>query len=326
MNETLGKKSDHCEIEKTTTNNNIITDLQAIAQEFNTFFANIAVDLRASLKFIKQDFLNYSCKGNLSGKSFFFSPITNLEVQAIISSLENKFSKNSSDSISNYIVKECSPLIIDVLAYLFNLSFEKGIFPSALKRAIIIPIFKKGDKTVLNNYRPISLLSVFSKIFEKAVKSRLVNYLNKIEFFHPAQYGFRENRSTEDALLEFLNKAYSTLNSNYSSAALFVDITKAFDMVNHSILCKLLSSIGFRGCALSWFQSYLHNRSQQTRIGNYLSDELLLNIGVPQGSVLGPILFLIYINNIFEQPFKGDVVAFADDMALVYEDSDLRNI
>lgn len=247
------------------------------------------------------------------------------EVISIIKSLKNKHSSGI-DDISSSLVKGISVNIADILSHIFNASLELGIFPELLKTAIVLPLFKKGCKKDVNNYRPISLLNVFSKILEKAVKARLTKFLGKINFLGSQQFGFRSNLSTEDALNKFLGSVHKSLNNDKTVAAVFVDITKAFDTVNHQILLLKLSEIGIRGTALNWFKSYLKNRYQYVKLQDKLSEAGEITAGVPQGSVLGPLLFLVYLNSIFDQNFLAEIVAFADDMALVYVGNSVQDI
>lgn len=207
------------------------------------------------------------------------------------------------------------------MLHIFNLSLYSGIVPKALKKAVVLPIYKKGKKDILDNYRPISLLPVFSKLLEKAVKTRMLQFMNQYEFLSEKQFGYMENLNTEDALLQFLTPIYEDLNDNKKVAGLFVDITKAFDTVDHSLLLEKLLHAGFRGVILSWFESYLTDRYQMVRVGDTLSSNLHITAGVPQGSVLGPILFLVYINSLCKLKLNGKLVAFADDTALAYSDS-----
>jgi hypothetical protein len=225
---------------------------------------------------------------------------------------------NSHLGNSNFVLKKISLNIVDILTYLFNFSINEGIFPDCLKIAHTIPLFKKGDRKNLDNYRPISMLDPLSKIFEKAIKSRLLNYLKNISFLSNLQFGFREGRSTDDALLKFTSEIFESLNYSLLTSALFIDIKKAFDCVDHSILLEKLSAIGIRGNIHNLFKSYLSNRKQRVVIDDVISVIKDLLKGVPQGSVLGPILFLIYINSLLQQNFKGKLTAFADDVSMTY--------
>lgn len=218
--------------------------------------------------------------------------------------------------------------ILHVLTKLINLSLTKGNFPEVFKSAIVIPLYKKSDKFSPTNYRPIALLSIFSKILEKVVKGRLVKFLDKNEYFSPNQFGFRAGKNTSDALLCFMSQVYDSVNDGKCCARLFVDVMKAFDTVDHSILLQRLHDAGVRGITNKWFRSYLTDRSQQVRVGNKVSEKMYLRHGIPQGSVLSGPLFLVYVNSLCNGVFEGNLVSFADDTALFYKaDSvlDLKN-
>jgi len=302
----------------------LITNAQSIADEFNNFFINVPTNIVTNLgNYIPGAESNDYIFGRSNNhcKSCFFEPIHSMEIISEIKKLKNKTSKDI-DGIDNIMVKNCAWFLVDVLSYLFNLSLNSGVFPDVLKLAVVVPIFKKGDVCNLNNYRPISLLSSFSKLFEKLVKRRLLSYLQKIKFLHDHQFGFTVGKSTEEALLHFLSNIYSALNNSQIPIALFLDIAKAFDTVDHNILLMKLWNIGVRGNIFEWFKSYLRNRRQVVKVHDTKSFPGVLTCGVPQGSVLGPLLFLIYFNSIFDVTLIGRATAFADDLALSYSPSD----
>ena len=195
---------------------------------------------------------------------------------------------------------------------IINLSYSKGVYPDSLKCANVIPIFKnKGSALEVVNYRPISLLSNINYIFEKTM------YINLHNCIYELQFGFRELHSTNHALFSISEKIRNALDNNFA-CGIFVDLQKAFDTVNHEILFKKLEHYGIRGLSNSWFKSYLSNRKQYVTINGFKSDSTSINIGVPQGSVLGPLLFLIYINDLHKSIKHSLVHHFADDTNLLY--------
>jgi hypothetical protein len=204
----------------------------------------------------------------------------------------------------------------------FQLSLSSGTVPSQLKIAKVIPIFKSGDHSVLDNYRPILLLSNFSKILEKLVSNRLTKFIEENNLFNPAQYGFWKSRSTVHPLVHFMNTVSEALNKKHHVISIFCDLRKAFDTVDHSILFRKLKRLGLGDVEVDWFRSYLSNRKQFVYIDGKCSPLLDILLGVPQGSILGPLLFLIYINDL---PLASALLSslFADDTLLASSGPDI---
>ena len=178
------------------------------------------------------------------------------------------------------------------------------------------PLHKEGDLTEVSNYRPITSLSVFSKIFEKLVHKRMTSFISRYKLIKPNQFGFQKNKCTSDAILEFLENVYDSFNENKHYLAIFLDFSKAFDTICHDILLKKLEHMGFRGPIYQWIKSFLSNRKQFVNIGNSSSEILDTKMGVPQGSTLGPLLFILYINDMSNSFENLNIVHFADDSTL----------
>ena len=212
------------------------------------------------------------------------------------------------------------------LIQLINLSFSIGKFPAMLKVAKVIPVFKKDSQLECCNYQPISLLSNIDKIIEKLMYSRVIKFLDNCNSIYPLQFGFRKNHSTNDALINITENIRSSLDKGYFACGIFVDLQKAFDTVDHNILLRKLEHYGIRGVCNSWFKSYLSNRSQFVSVPGFDSSPLPIIHGVPQGSVLGPLLFLIYINDLHSAIKSCLVHHFADDTNLLLFDKSLKSL
>ena len=294
---------------------------------FNNFFCNIGPTLANSIKSPRsKSFTDYLKQNILS--SFLFDTITTETTAKIINNLKPK-SSSGHDNLSSIQLKFISADILNILTQIINQSLCTGIVPSSLKIAKITPIYKKEDPHITDNYRPISLLPVISKVLEKVVFLQLYDYFVKNKLLYDSQYGFRKLHSTELAALEFTDKVFQNLNNGDLPVAIFLDLSKAFDTIDHSILLHKLNYYGIKGTALNWFKNYLCNRTQFVEFNDSHSSKSTIITGVPQGSILGPLLFIIYMNDIAEVTNKFHFTLYADDTSLIEPictfTSDLKN-
>ena len=295
-----------------------------IANEFNTYYANTGIKLA-----------NENPSADVSPSSylppfpqtvsFFLFPTCSSKIEEEISNL-NVNKASGPFSIPTKILKLLKELISKALEILFNCSFSLGVVPDSFKTARVLPVFWKGSETSPNNYRPISLLAIFNRILERLMYKRLINLIDKYNILFNKQFGFRSGHSTDHAILCILDKIQSAVESGLFSCGVFLDLSKAFDTVNHSILLDKLEHYGIRGVAKQWFSSYLKKRKQFVSINNTCSDYSDITSGVPQGSVLGPLLFLICIYDFQRCSSKLDFYLFADDSNLFYASKSLSDI
>ena len=302
----------------------ISTDPTKIAEGFNSFFSSIAKNLQEKIYFAGDDYMNYL--NEPLNQRFLFESADTTEIILIINSFDNN-KATGPHSIPTDILKIIKSNICYPLKEIINLSFATGIYPLKLKIAKVNPIFKnKGDPLHFSNYRPISLLSNINKIFEKLVFSRLYAFLNLHNCIYELQFGFRSKHSTNHALLSLTEMVREALDSGKFACGIFIDLQKAFDTVDHQILLKKLEYYGIKGKANDWFNSYLTNRQQFVSINGYKSTNQIMKYGVPQGSVLGPLLFLIYINDLHNAIKFSTTHHFADDTNLLVVNDSLKKL
>ena len=293
-----------------------IVDPKEIANTFNSHYTSVAEKILKKRKYSGNKSFSSYLK-NPNSLSFSIKPTSPTEIEDVISKLDTNKSTGP-NSIPQQIIQSIKKSIALPLSNIFNMSFSQGKCPSILKISSVIPIYKKDSKLIAANYRPISLLSNINKILEKIMFNRLYKFLESTESIYDLQFGFRQKHSTNDALLSMTQQIKDTMDKGNVAVGVFIELKKAFDTVNHKILLKKLEHYGVRGIANNWFSSYLKNREQYVSISNVKSDTKHIAHGVPQGSVLGPLLFLIYINDLNQCIYFSTVRHFADDTNLLY--------
>ena len=296
-----------------------LSDPHKIADHFCRYFSNIGPNLASKIPVSDKSHRSFLPERLLN--SIFFEEVNENEIIEICGSLRSGAAAGY-DGIPMNVVKQTIDLINYPLKYILNLSLRYGIVPDSLKIAKVIPLFKSGDHDIFSNYRPVSILPAFSKILEKVVYNRLLKFLNKFNILSDNQYGFRKHHSTAYALTHLYDKISSAIDNQEYTVGIFIDLSKAFDTVDHCILLEKLEHYGIRGSALNWFASYLSGRSQFVDFNGYRSSTCQIRCGVPQGSILGPLLFLIYINDICNVSKVLDFILFADDTNIFFSHKD----
>ena len=315
-----------------------------LARCMNEFFINKVLNLRANLppsnmnplELLRNLMKNRKC-------SFYLKPVDPDEIEKIISGLKSTKSCGL-DNIDSFVIKLAKNELVPAITHIVNLSISQETFPKAWKNAKIIPLHKKNERTEPKNYCPVALLSILSKIMEKSVFQQVIKYMETNHLLHPSHHGFRKSHSTTTALLEMYDTWLEAFEDNKISAVVMLDLSAAFDVVDSSILLDKLELYGFRGNALSWLHSYLDGRQQQVYVDGVLSDPLEVEVGLPQGSILGPLLYIIFTNDLPEVVHNhepqhsnnqdslgfynvhcdpcGSICCFADDSTFSHSDKD----
>ena len=302
-------------------NGRIITNKLDLVKTFSNFYKKEAVRLKNNLNYSTSDHEKYLIP---RGYEWSFTDVSREEVLLIIKKLQNKKSSGF-DNISNSIIKQTGDILASPLSMIINDCTREGIFPDSLKIAKIVPIFKKGSPWEVGNYRPISLLPAISKIFEKVINNQLTEFLEDNDILPKTQFGFRKNRSTTNAVELLVQEIQKSKRKKEKAAAIFVDVSKAFDCCNHTIILSKLKSIGLSHSGIKLFESYFSNRFQAVQIDGVISDLVKIEMGVGQGTILGPTLFSLYL---YDLPAHLDstTIQFADDTTVYVTGKDNNDL
>ena len=293
-----------------------IEDSTEMANEFSNFFVNIASKLKEPVINTHHDKLREFCRAKLpAGTKFVIPSIQKEKVSKFLSNIDiNK--ATGTDMIGPRLLKLAAPLITEEITFICNHSITNSVFPSKWKEAKVAPLYKNGPHEEVNDYRPISIFPVLSKVLEKYVHESLSMFLHQHELLHKTQSGFRAQHSCETALVNLIDLWLNAIDNSKMVGVVLVDFKKAFDLVDHQILTNKLEIYGIEDEALMWFNTYLTNRKQQVAINNSKSDFQRISCGVPQGSILGPLLFLLFINDLPLYTSHVFTDLYADDTTL----------
>lgn len=316
-----------CGIASIKVDNNVYKNAEHIAELFNNYFINLTNLTNDSPRAYNIDYPNAISD---NPKTIYLTPVHQFDIYKIILNLKNTNSTGY-DDINTKMLKACAGTLSMPLCHLVNLSFTHGQFPTNLKYSLVKPLFKKGEKDNMNNYRPITLIPVISKIFEKVMYAKISNFITKHSILKDEQFGFRKNKSTSSACFMLTKLITDCLNNKTPIASIFLDMSKAFDFVDHSLLLYKLERYGIRGKALEWIQSYLSTRNQCVEVSSFSGPHKIISrsqyktnkCGVPQGSILGPLLFILYINDL-PHVTQHNCILYADDTTVVVKNKDLN--
>ena len=305
----------------------MISDKKEIANHMNDYYSKVGPDTNRSVGQSSKgpNFYLEKNKARMMETLMF----EEFDINQVIEACRQINPKTSCDAfgLQQKVVLSDMDILAPIFTHLINCSVSAGIFPEGCKVSRVIPVYKqKGENYLCSNYRPISLIPVFSKILEKLVYNKIFHFLVRYQILFKSQYGFRKGHNTTHATIDFLQTIETAMLNNEFAIGVFCDLSKAFDTLDHEILLSKLDHYGIRGCWLSWFRSYLSNREQFVDMNGVRSEMKKITVGVPQGSILGPLLFLIYINDLPSALTKMIAIMFADDTNLVIRGKDLKEL
>lgn len=296
------------------------------AQQFGEYFSNIVTSLKDSAFKLRDCVWKHRASvATRTDNVFQFQYVSTVFVKSFLKKVKRS-KATGPDDLPAGMLKDCADYIAVPLRYIVNLSLKTSIVPSAWKEAKIIPIYKSGASSLVENYRPISVLPILSKVLEKAVHTQLSTFLETNKLLNDSQFGYRENRSTDLASALLIDNIRRNGDSGLLTGTLFLDLRKAFDTINHDLIIKKLASYGVGNHETNWFSDYLFGRSQTAIVGNQKSSKFNVSCGVPQGSILGPLLFLIFFNDFPEHLSKAKCLQYADDTVIYFASSDVCEI
>lgn len=288
-----------------------------VASAFNKMYVEVGKKLAEALPVhssLAREYLN-KIQNNIN--TIFLTPTHKEEVERTISQMRVA-SAPGSDQVSVLSLKNCASAIAEPLAHIINRIFETGIFPETLKTSVVVPLYKGGEKHLLSSWRPVSLVSVFSKLVEKLILKRFNVFIEKHNLIANNQFGFLKNSSTNSAIFELIKKLQGHLDKGSQCIVIFMDVTSAFSSIPHSLLLSKMEKMGFRGVCNQLLKSYLANRPQMVRFNECISEQLrIADYSCPQGTCCSPTLFNLFLNDLLKLPLRGEISAYADDTALL---------
>ena len=320
INKICGKSNDKAMCIESLKVNNVTTyNTTKITDSFGKYFASVGKRYADNIEPPRTNVDQYLLKIRMSENSIFLNPVTYQELDKLIDKLPNKVSSGY-NNISNILLKNIKPLIVSPLVGIFNSSLTTGVFSKLMKTAIVVPLHKGQSTLELSNYRPISLLLTISKLLEKVMYTQVYYFLSRTNQIYESQYGFRANHLCEHAIGELLSEITKSMELGKQTVSAFLDLSKAFDTLEHSVIFRKFEKYGLCGPCLEWFKSYLSGRTLKVRCntgnGVGLSKEYDVTYGAPEGSCLGSLIFLVFCNDLHLHLMYLEVLQFADDTTL----------